>query len=338
MKQIVDLPSDQRAEVFNEAGLTLGLPAYYVEKDFWVCWVLELLFGHAQMGPHLTFRGGTSLSKGWQLIDRFSEDVDLAMSRAWVDPELPNPSDKGITSAQRDRRLKRLRQACRTTIHNVVAPHLRQAAAELGDGARVDAPNLEKDRDPFVIELHYPTGGLEAPGYYHREVVKIELSGRADDWPQEDRAIRPLVADAFPNLGTWAPLSIACVTPARTFWEKASLLHERYAQGDEVALGARQARHLYDLVRLWEHVKDEAGLAGLFDGVKLHRKTFFNYGQVDYDLLAPSDLRLVPPEDQVAAWRNDYHAMQPMFIGQPPAFDAILEAIKGIETELGERR
>jgi hypothetical protein len=334
MKQIADLPSDQRAEVFNEAGLQLGLPPYYVEKDFWVCWVLQLLFGHDQMGQHLTFRGGTSLSKGWQLIERFSEDVDLAMSREWVDPELPNPAEEGINNAERDRRLRQLRHACRQTIRNELVPLLEAAAAELGQGARINVIDLDRARDPFVIELEYPKSGFEVPGNYHREVVKIELSGRADDWPQEDRPISPFVAEAFPQLGPWTPMAIACVTPARTFWEKAALLHERYAQGNEVALGARQARHLYDLVRLWELVKDDDGLVDLFDGVKLHRKTFFNYGRVDYDNLLPGDLLLVPPDDQMAGWRNDYQAMRLMFIGEPPTFESLLESIKGIESEL----
>jgi len=335
MNRILELTPAERAEVFTQAGVELGLPAFYVEKDYWVCWVLGLLFGHDRMGPHLTFRGGTSLSKGWGLIERFSEDVDLAMTREWVAPELASPGVTGINTAERDRRLKRLRRACREAIRDEVVPLLKDKAEELGDGARIDVADLDQARDPFEIQLHYPAGDLEVPGAYHQAVVKIELSGRADDWPQAARVISPYVADVVPQLGPWTPMQVACVTPARTFWEKAALLHERYAQGDQARLGARQARHLYDLVRLWEHVRGEAGLIGLFDGVTLHRKTFWNYGGIDYDQLMPGDLVLVPPAGQLAAWRADYRAMGPMFIDDPPAFDTLIKSIKRIETELG---
>ena len=335
MKQIIELTSAERAEVFTQAGAELGLPAFYVEKDFWVCWVLGLLFGNDPMGPHLTFRGGTSLSKGWGLIDRFSEDIDLAMSREWVDADLPNPSEEGIGTEEKRRRLRRLRHACRQAIRDDLLPLLKSESAHLGERAGIEVIALDDARDPFVLDFVYPRGGFEVPGDYHRAVVKIELSGRADDWPQKERAIEPFVAKAFPQLGPWSPLQIACVTPARTFWEKAALLHERYAQGGEVQLGARQARHLYDLVQLWENVKDEEGLAVLFDGVKLHRKTFFNYGGIDYDSLIPSDLVLIPPDDQIDAWRSDYQAMGPMFIGDPPTFDRLIEDIKHIEDSMG---
>lgn len=335
MKQIIELSLAERAEVFTQAGAELGLPAFYIEKDFWVCWVLGLLFSDERMGPHLTFRGGTSLSKCWGLIDRFSEDVDLAMSREWVDPDLPNPAEAGISNAQRESRLTQLRRACREAVRTEVLPYLETELKQLGGGAKVEAVKLDQARDPFVIDLQYPAGGLDVPGDYHTAVVKVELSGRADDWPQEDRNIRPFVADAFPQqLGPWLPMQVACVTPARTFWEKAALLHERYSQGDEVKLGARQARHLYDLVQLWKHVKGEEGLAELFEGVKLHRKTFFNYGRVDYDRLRPGDLVLVPPDDQLADWRGDYQAMSPMFIGEPPTFGTLIASIAKIEQEL----
>jgi len=258
----------------------------------------------------------------------------MAMSRNWVDPELPNPGEAGINTAERDRRLRRLRHACRKAIGDDLVPLLETEAAEFGDGASVVVELLQQARDPFVIELHYPNGGLEIPGDYNRAVVKIELSGRADDWPQEERPIMPYVAEAFPDLGTWAPIMIACVQPARTFWEKALLLHELYTRPDKPAIAARHARHLYDLVCLWGHVADKPGLMDLYAQVKAHRRGFFGYGWVDYEALSTVDLVLVPPADRLAAWRADYQAMGPMFIGDPLAFDAIIESIEAIEAGL----
>ncbi len=97
MNAVLQLSVEERVEFFTQAGAELGLPAFYVEKDFWVCWTLEVLFNSELIGPHLSFRGGTSLSKGWGLIDRFSEDIDLSISRDWIDPELPDPTDESIS-------------------------------------------------------------------------------------------------------------------------------------------------------------------------------------------------------------------------------------------------
>jgi hypothetical protein len=256
------------------------------------------------------------------------------MSREWVDPDLPNPGEERINRAERDRRLQRLRRACRQAIREEVVPLLEASVAELGDGACVEVIDLDRARDPFVIKLQYPPCHLKVPADYHEENVKIELSGRADVWPQETRHISPFVADAFPSMGSWKRMQVSCVMPARTFWEKAALLHERYAQGHTETLGVRQSRHLYDLVRLWEHVKCDDGLLGLFDGVKMHRKAFFNYGRVDYDNLLPGNLVLVPPKDQISAWRGDYQAMEIMFNGERPPFDQLIAAIAAIEKEL----
>ena len=230
MNQILRLPADERGQVFAEAGAMLGLPAFYVEKDFWVCWALEVLFKNERIGEHLTFRGGTSLSKGWGLIDRFSEDIDLGISRQWVAPELPDIEEQSISKAKRHSLLKRLRSACREAVREEVFPLLDAEADKLGYGAQARLVEIDQARDPFIIEFEYPRVDLEMTGDYHRHLLKIEFSGRADSWPQADRPIGPYVADVFPMLGPWHALEIACVTPARTFWEKASLLHEKHVQ------------------------------------------------------------------------------------------------------------
>lgn len=113
MQQILMLSENERADLFNEAGTRLGLSPFYVEKDFWVCWTLNILFGNRAFSPYLTFRGGTSLSKGWSLIQRFSEDIDLAISRKWFALNVADLGEQGLNTAKRDRREKELRRACR---------------------------------------------------------------------------------------------------------------------------------------------------------------------------------------------------------------------------------
>ncbi|MBU1187423.1 MAG: nucleotidyl transferase AbiEii/AbiGii toxin family protein [Gammaproteobacteria bacterium] len=333
MSAVLDLTTGQRRELFTQAGVELGLPAFYVEKDFWVCWVLEVLFHSVQIGRHLSFRGGTSLSKGWGLIDRFSEDIDLGISRDWVDAELPDPSDLSISRAQQDRILKRLRRTCRAVVREQIFPLVQNQVEQLGGGASARMVAIDQARDPFIIEVEYPRADLRPGRAYQRPLVKVELSGRADSWPEDSRLITPYVAQAFPRFAQRHELRISCVTPARTFWEKASLLHERHAQASTV-VASRQSRHLYDLVKLWEHVQDDADLLDLFQGVKLHRKAFYSYGGIDYDQLTPGGLVLVPPEEQLQAWRVDYQDMADMFIGVPPRFQALIDSVRQIERAL----
>lgn len=337
MNTVLQLSEEQRAEIFTQAGLELGLPAFYVEKDFWVCWALEVLFNSGQIGQHLSFRGGTSLSKGWGLIDRFSEDIDLSISRDWVDSGLPDPTDASINRAQQDRILKRLRRACRSVVRDQIFPLVQSQVDQLGGGASARLVEIDRARDPFIIEIEYPRIDLGPSQHYQRRLVKVELSGRADSWPEESRLITPYIAQAFPGFAQHQELKIPCVTPARTFWEKASLLHERHAQASE-AVASRQSRHLYDLVRLWEHVENETGLLDLFQGVKLHRKAFYSYGGIDYDQLTPGGLVLAPPPERLQAWRVDYRDMADMFIGDPPGFETLIDSVRQIERALKTSR
>lgn len=333
MNAVLNLPPEQRIELFSQAGLELGLPAFYVEKDFWVCWVLEALFHSEPIGQHLSFRGGTSLSKGWGLIDRFSEDIDLSIARTWIDSQLLDPADGTISRAQQDRLLKLLRRACREVVRDQIFPLIERQVEKLEGNASARLVEIDQARDPFVIEIEYPRVDSGPGRDYQRPLVKVELSGRADSWPEEDRLITPYVVQAFPQVAQQQELRIRCVTPARTFWEKSSLLHERHAQrGDRFA--SRQSRHLYDLIKLWEHVRAEDGLRDLFTGVKLHRKAFYNYGGIDYDQLTPGGLVLTPPEDRLQAWRADYQDMRDMFIGDPPEFDDLIESVRQIERAL----
>jgi len=334
MNTVATLPANDRRALFTETGARMGLPPFHVEKDFWVCWVLAVFFNDAGVGPNLTFRGGTSLSKAWGIIERFSEDIDLAMSRDWLG-DAKEPGEVGITSSEKERRLKALRDECREMIAEVLQPVLENAAASLSEPFGIVVEPLEKARDPFCLYFEYPGTGLQPPAEYNKAMVKIELSGRADGWPMEERTIRPYVAEAFPEQTGDPRLTLSCVSPERTFWEKAALVHEQNIRPGEQPLSPRQARHLYDLVRLWDAgVSGAVGFQKLFEGVKAHRRTYFDYKWVDYESLTPTALVLVPPEERLSAWHADYEAMQAMFIDEPPKFEEILDRLRTIEGAL----
>lgn len=337
MKTIAALSKDDRRALFTETGARVGLPPFHIEKDFWVCWTLSKLFGDSQAGPHLAFRGGTSLSKCWGLIERFSEDIDLSMARAWF-KEAKDPGNPDISKSEREKRLKSLREECRVVIADVLAPMLETAISSLPETASIEIEPLEKARDPFCIHVHYPESGLAAPASYHRAAVKIELSGRAEGTPVQIRPLISYAAKEFPAIDPHGAMTLPCVLPERTFWEKAALLHEQNTRPIGKPPAPRQARHLYDLCKLWESVGSSAQLSKLFPEVIAHRKAFFDYTWVNYATLVPSSLKLVPPEVALSEWQADYKAMQSMFHAKPPEFPELLDALKTIERALLENQ
>jgi hypothetical protein len=342
MNRIAKLsPADRRA-VFTQAGAELGMSPFFIEKDFWVCWTLQTLFTHPEIGPHLTFRGGTSLSKGWQVIERFSEDIDISMSRDWVGmEETENPAAAGIPANQREKRLSKLRKHCREVITHLLQPKLTSTLDDLigqREPWKLEVEALEKARDPFCLHVFYPQAGLAMPGGNSQPRVKIELSGRADSWPMEQRSLRSYVAEALPHLVDEEEFQVSCVRPERTFLEKASLVHEQNTRTDGAELRESQSRHLYDMHRLWTHhgLSHRSDLRSLFDEVKAHRKAFFAYNWVDYDALQCATLKLVPPDEHLRAWKADYQQMASMFFGEPPAFDSIIDSLREIEASFQE--
>jgi Nucleotidyl transferase AbiEii toxin, Type IV TA system len=295
------------------------------------------LFGDAAAGPNLAFRGGTSLSKGWQCIDRFSEDVDLAINRDWVGgAETVDLSSPIPSKHQKEKLFKKLRDQCRKTVSEVIAPLLIRDMSAIVDDAnsRVAVESLESARDPFVVYVRYPGAGLNPPDAYFQSTVKIELSGRAEGVPVEKREIIPYVHAGFPQLASGQTTVIPCVRPDRTFWEKAALLHEQNSKTPQTEPANRLSRHLYDLHQLWTVGGLSAATSTadpMFKIVMNHRRSFFPYGQVNHLELKARDLMLRPPPETMATWKADFKKMRSMFFGDPPSFEQVLETINEIQ-------
>ena len=327
MQSFVALTENEQREVYEAAAPTLGLPAVSVEKDLWVTWTLRELFALPEWGAQLTFKGGTSLSKCWKLIDRFSEDIDVVIDRAFL-------GFGGETLSGKKHR--KLRDVCQSKIRDDLAPALRdRLAARLPKSAKWSLELATADEDPEqeTLKFAYPTVSPARDGYV-APVVKIELGARSDTEPQETPHIRPMLADALPDLLSDCDVAVRSVAPRRTFWEKAMLLHEETYRPADRRRKARLSRHYYDLHRLIEHGVAAAALAdeGLLERVVAHRREFFAQGWVDYDSMRRGRLRLAPLPDQEPDWRSDYEAMRgDMFFGEPPSFDAVLATVRGFE-------
>lgn len=318
----------ERRTACEQAGAVTGLPAVSVEKDFWVCWALRELFSLPGYAEGLTFKGGTSLSKGWGLIRRFSEDVDLVIDRRGLGCGEDRSPETAHSSKERKRRLQCLADATRSQVQESLLPLLHRRFAEV---LPVTEPwTLAADAtvpDGQTLLFGYPSA-WETPQYV-MPVVRMEFGTRSDTEPTGNPLIGPYLFSALPAMFSECRFPVRSVLPVRTFWEKVSLIHEELWREGTTVPRPRLARHYYNLFCLLE-----AGIGGqaladvdLFRRVAAHRAVFFPKRREARDSLKPGGLRLVPAPEQLPAWQRDYTEMRDMFFGPAPPFDRILDRV-----------
>ena len=326
----LSLKRRERGDILRTVAANSGRSAVILEKDIWVCWVLQALFSMSDPHP-MAFKGGTSLSKVYGIIDRFSEDVDITLDyRAFNDG-----FDPFADSASRNQiRLfsDRLKARVASCIRDVVGPALDAAAERLAANGQHD---IYIGDDGETIRFAYPSA-VEEPGGYVRSEVRLEFGGRNVIDPHEQHAIVPDIAALTPDLD-YPAANVTVLSPARTFWEKATLIHvechrRRFADRPE-----RLSRHWFDLTCLAAHDAGRAALTdrALLEDVVRHKKVFFHAGNANYDQCLDGRLRLVPDDDQLPALQSDYGAMRnARIVGHDaPGFDALIERIRILETD-----
>lgn len=300
MKSFARLANAERAVYIEETAARLGLPKGSIEKDFWVCWTLRLLFELPFWGPSLTFKGGTSLSKGFGLIKRFSEDIDIVIAREFLGFGGSDAPEDAPSNKQRVKRLEALMHAARAHIRDVLGPALEQQIRHVLPST--SAWKLEADADDpdaQTLLFHYPPAMGAA--VYVRPVVKIELGARSDTEPSAMPEIAPYLAEVFPDEVPGSRFPVHAVAPERTFWEKVALLHEESYRESGAAPKARLARHYYDLWCLITRGVAERAIrdGALFDRVAAHRAAFFRRSRDAQASFAPGSLRIVPAADRL---------------------------------------
>lgn len=343
MDEVARQPPAERQVLFTETAERMGAPsAVIAEKDFWVCWTLHHLFA-LDFHPTLLFKGGTSLSKAFGLIERFSEDIDLTLNRAELGYAGEADPLQISGRKKRDRQIKALAKACGKAVREDLEPRLRSAfEAVLGtDGWAIEAVEL----DDGQVDLHfrYPPalspeeyGGLA----YIAPLVRMEVGARSDQEPTQRVVIRSYAAEHCPEFFTRLETEVTVLAPERTFWEKATIFHSenhRPVEGDQRPRAWGQiSRHAYDLVML-----DRGGVAqralerlDLLEAVARHKDAFFHTGWSRYAEACPGSFRLVPNDPLLDALRSDYAQMQPMFFGPPPSFDDLVEALRELEARI----
>lgn len=333
MNKFLELSDSQRKSVYESVAIKVGLPAQVIEKDFWVTAILQTVFT-LPVAKQLVFKGGTSLSKGWKLIERFSEDIDIA-----VDPIILGVPEGDLTKKQ----IKKLRKTSSLFVLEQLTPMICEELQREGlhSFITVDAqPNGEGDNtypEPRQIYLHYKSVFDKALTYLRPDVV-LEVSARSLIEPTEPIQIKSILGEHLPVL----PLTdsvIHTAIPAKTFLEKVFLLHELFSVPGHGMIAEHKSRHLYDLYVMMN--KDFAKKAViddiLWESIRHHREIYTSVRDIDYTPDVRKQLRLIPREDILDTWRADYDAMkESMIYGNKPSFDELLEGMSELQREFRE--
>lgn len=317
-----DLTIDEQRTILNSISIKTGLIENVVEKDWWVSMVLKAIF-QSSCAESLVFKGGTSLSKGWSLIERFSEDIDLAIDRSFFDfnGELSNKE----RTLLRKKSLKYIREELSIELDELLK----------GMGIKdysILLPELkESDKDPEIIFVPYTTvlEGINNEQNYVPFQVKVEISCRSLREPYEQLMLRSLIAEEYPEEEFSEDyFAVNTVLPTRTFLEKIFLLHEEFQKKETRSV--RMTRHLYDLEKLMdtEFATQATKDTELYTSIVKHRFSFNRWAGVDYRTHHPSTVNCLPPESVIEDWKKDYIDMQENFIyGNSLSFEALIERI-----------
>jgi hypothetical protein len=336
-------PRDRR-DVFLAAATRLGTPEQNVEKDFWVAWTLDVLFNGLPAGhPRFLFKGGTSLSKAYGLISRFSEDIDITVFREDIGQAASVPELEGLSRKKRQFKLEAIKNTCREYIQNTLAQQFGEAAgaALVDSNIDVNVPNVvidADDPDGQSLLFWYPsvTAGRDS---YIRPAVKIESGAKSALDPHEDLSIIPYISEEVPQLALRAE-HVTTVVAERTFWDKIIIIHGVRAWFEKRGVlrgeGQRVSRHYYDLHRIFQSEPGARAIADRALGVDCvaHARMFFNSPDLGLENANPGTFSLMPTEKMIEHLRRDYARMAGMIIGDPPKFDEVMASVAALEEEL----
>lgn len=325
--------SDERIAMIQTVAQEHNIEDNAVEKDWWVTVVLKALF-NTSCGKWLLFKGGTSLSKGWNLINRFSEDIDISIGRNFFGDVLNLPFAK----CENNNQVKKLRKASRDYIHGTLSAELDAELLKMGvkgytimnETVTGEPPRpIDHDSDPTIIFVNYESI-LPSSMRLIDARVKIEISCLSMSEPYEQCEIRSLVFDKFPKEDDEMAASINTVTPSRTFLEKALLLSEELQKEEPRSL--RMSRHLYDLDRLMDTEFGQKALndGKLFKAIVEHRRRFYHLGYVDYDKDYPAKIDFIPQNKVMNAYRLDYESnmVDGYIYGEAKSFDELMKRME----------
>jgi len=322
----LQLSPEEQADILQTSAGKLGRRAEHLEKDIWICWVLQGLFTMPGRLP-MAFKGGTSLSKVYEAIRRFSEDVDVTVDYKSLDHTI-DPFDPKVSRSAQSKFTATLKAKLADHTKNVIRPHFESLVGTL----------TEKPSKPITISDDGEKLLIPYPARFGAdESVLLEFGGRNVIAPNEEHILRPYIASVVSGL-LYPQATVRVLAPSRTFWEKATLIHVACNRSDPKLDSDRQSRHWHDLAVLADHKIGKASIADrtlLVDVVK-HKSVFFRASYSNYEACLAGSLRLIPDAPLLQALRTDYGKMlaDGMFDSEPPTFDSIVVRLEALEKEI----
>ena len=329
----INLTKEQKIQVLEQTGNIKGLPAFVIEKDWWVCIILKAVF-QSKYADSIIFKGGTSLSKSYHLINRFSEDIDLIIDRHLL----------GFTDLNSSSQLKKLRKASGGFIINEFREELIQQLDGLGipkeSYEMKYSAHVDDTSDPNTLEIYYSSVVPSTSGYIQQRVL-LEMGARSLTAPAEMKPVISFIDQEYNDLPFAEPaFDVQVVVPTVTFIEKALLLHEEFSKPPAKIRTERLTRHLYDLDKIMNSQYGQKAIAddGLFETIVQHRKTVTPLRGLDYSNHVKGKLRILPPPEIIKNWEADYNTMQEnMIVGESLKWEDLLKKIKEIENKLNRQ-
>ncbi|MHB1454599.1 MAG: nucleotidyl transferase AbiEii/AbiGii toxin family protein [Saccharofermentanales bacterium] len=328
MNKIANIDRREREDLLLATAHDMKLPEGMVEKDFWVCWTLDYLFHKSPWTQQLAFKGGTSLSKCYGLIERFSEDIDLILDWRVLGYSTSEPWANRSKTSQ-DRLNKEMDTKTGVFLREVFLPKLK------GDFSQLIAEPFAlfiDDEEPQTVCFAYPK---IFDDNFIVSVVRIEIGTLAAWTPTQTTSITSYAAERYPQAFNRQNTSVLTVMAERTFWEKATILHKE-AFRINGRFPSRYSRHYYDLYCIDKSpIKAQAYAdLNLLERVVSFKSRFYPANTARYDLACPGSMKLMPPEDCVSILVEDYEHMKNMIYGVKPSFEEIMKTLQRMEAEI----
>ena len=316
----------EKQKVLEDVKQKTNLAPFIIEKDWWVVQTLRII-SEMDIAEHTVFKGGTSLSKAWNLIDRFSEDVDLAINREFF----------GFSGDISRTQVGKLKDASNKYIKNSFLVELRKAFEnENFKDVQIALTDVkDPDDDPVKIEVIYPT--VTTYSTYIQPRVLLEIGSRSLMEPSTLCLFRSMIDNEFSNFSfADENVQILCVNPERTFLEKLFLLHEEHQRPKEKMKIRGKSRHFYDIYKIAQTEFLHKALTDktLYKSIVAHRERFTKLGGVDYTSHFPPNLNPIPPAELMPEWERDYREISQMTAGAPIDFDTIISKVKEISKKI----
>lgn len=331
MYRIAKVLNEERQILFRNTSQKIGIHEAIVEKDFWVCFMLDYLFHRCKWKEAFTFKGGTSLSKCYSLINRFSEDIDLILDWRVLGYTLNEPWETR-SNTQQDRFNKEANEKAEVFLRNELLPVLQADLVEiLGENFTLYIDETDRQTICFAYPKIFTNDGI-------LQIIRLEIGALAAWTPSKEKVIKPYVAEMYPNVFKQSDTTILTAAAERTFWEKVTILHHEANRPEHLSMPKRYSRHYYDLYCIAKSENKQMAYENidLLKKVVEFKMKFYPRKWAKYEEAVPGMIKLLPPAYRYADLKSDYKSMSEMMFGEYPTFDELMTFIKELEKEINE--